>query len=100
MGTRIEWTRLGHIFRHSYYVYQYATGLLIATGLVHQLIDTKELPLNKYYQFLEAGSSKKSMELLNDLGVDFKDGTIFKNGFCVLKDDIDEFEHLIVSEKE
>ena len=39
----IEWTRLGHLYRWSYYPYKYATGLLMASVVVDSLVDKKSL---------------------------------------------------------
>ena len=35
----VEWTRLGHLYRWSYYPYKYATGLLIASVVVDSFIN-------------------------------------------------------------
>lgn len=62
--TNIEWTRLGHLYRWSYYPYKYATGLLMASVVVDSLVDRKTLSKEDYIKFLSAGSSQYSLDLL------------------------------------
>ena len=93
-----EWTRLGHIYRWSYYNYKYATGLLIASNVVSSLTDNKTLSKEKYIEFLSSGSSMYSLDLLKILNIDFKNNEIFDEGFKVLENDIKSLEK-ILSEK-
>ncbi len=87
----IEWSRLGHLYRHSYYPYKYATGLLIASVVVN-FLETEKYFREKYLNFLSLGSSMYSLELLKTLDVDFKNLEILNNGFLVLKEDIEKLE--------
>ena len=67
---KIEWSRLGHLYRHSYYPYKYATGLLIASTVVQSLVEEKSLSEDEYIAFLSAGSNQYSVELLKQIKVD------------------------------
>lgn len=80
---KIEWAKLGHLFRHNYYVYQYATGLLMANIVVHELLegDGSNITQESYYQFLKSGSSKPSLELLKNLGIDFQNTEFMNRSF-------------------
>lgn len=91
----IEWTRLGHLYRWSYYPYKYATGLLIANVVVDSLVDSKTLSNKQYLKFLTSGSSYYSLDLLKMVNVDFMNSNIIDNGFKVLKKDINELEKII-----
>ena len=91
----IEWTRLGHLIRHSYYSYTYATGLLMASVVVHSLIDEQTLTKEEYIKFLASGSSMYSLPLLETIGIDMTDSTIIENGFKVLEEDILKLEKLL-----
>lgn len=95
----IEWTRLGHLFRWSFYPYKYATGLLIASLVINSLFDNHTLSVNKYIEFLKAGSSKYSLNLLKDLNVDLTNENLINNGFKVLEKDIEKLEKLLVKDK-
>lgn len=83
-----EWTRLGHLYRWSYYPYKYATGLLISS-LIVDLITTNKLSTDKYIEFLSSGSSNYSLELLKILNIDLTNSLILQNGFNVVTNDID-----------
>ena len=91
----VEWLRLGHLYRWSYYPYKYVTGLIIASVVVDSLLDKKTLSKEKYIKFLSSGSSMYSLELLKILNVDLTNLNIIENGFNVMKDDIEKLEELL-----
>ena len=93
--SKVEWTRLGHLFRWNYYVYKYATGLIIAGNVVNLLVDKKILTQEKYLEFLSMGSSEYSLDLLNNIGIDLTNSKVIDESFSVLKKDIENFKKLI-----
>lgn len=90
-----EWARLGHLYRWSYYVYKYATGLIIASSVVESIIDQKSLSVDQYLEFLSSGSNAYSLDLLSSLGIDLTDETIINKSFSILEKDINEFEKIL-----
>ena len=92
----VEWTRLGHLYRWSYYPYKYATGLLIASVVVNSLVNEKTLSKEQYLEFLSSGSSLYSLELLKMLNIDMTNSTIIDNGFKVLENDIKELQKILI----
>jgi oligoendopeptidase F len=64
-----EWSRIPH-FYYNFYVYQYATGLSAALALSRQIIDEGQPAIDRYLTFLSSGSSRPSIALLRDAGVD------------------------------
>lgn len=88
----IEWTRLGHLYRWSYYPYKYATGLIIASVVVNSILNDQSLSIEQYLQFLSSGSSLYSLDLLKILNIDLRKSNIIDNGFKVMKKDIEELE--------
>ena len=52
--SNIEWTRLGHLYRWSYYPYKYAPGLIMASVVVHSLLDEHSLSKEQYLKFLSS----------------------------------------------
>lgn len=88
----VEWTRLGHLYRWSYYPYKYATGLIIASLIVNSLLDENTLSKEQYIKFLSSGSSMYSLDLLRLLDVDLTNTDIIDNGFKVLEKDIKKLE--------
>ena len=86
----VEWTRLVHLYRWSYYPYKYATALLIASVIVDSLVDKKTLLEEDYIKFLSAGSSKYSLDLLKMINIDLIDTDIIEAGFNVMAEFIEE----------
>lgn len=64
-----EWARIPH-FYYNFYVYQYATGLSAALALSEQIITEGAPAVERYLRFLSSGSSRSSIDLLRDAGVD------------------------------
>lgn len=91
----IEWTRLGHLYRWSYYPYKYATGLIMASVVVNSLLDEHTLSNEKYLEFLSSGSSLYSLDLLKMIDIDLKKSNIIDRGFKVMEKDIEELEKII-----
>ena len=88
----VEWIRLGHLFRWSYYPYKYATGLIISSILVNELLDTKTLTKEEYIEFLSSGSNAYSLDLLKKLKIDLTDNSIIEDGFKVLEKSINQLK--------
>jgi oligoendopeptidase F len=64
-----EWARIPHFYAN-FYVYQYATGLSAALALSKQIIAEGQPAVERYLRFLRSGSSRSSIDLLRDAGVD------------------------------
>lgn len=94
-----EWTRLGHLYRWSYYPYKYATGLLMASVVVDSLVDKKSLSKEDYIKFLSAGSSQYSLDLLKILNIDLINTNIIESGFNVMAEDIKELQKVLYLNK-
>ena len=65
---KLEWAYIPH-FYYKYYVYSYATGLSSALSFAN-LIEQNPENAEKYLNMLRAGSSKDSVTLLKEAGVD------------------------------
>lgn len=97
--TNIEWTRLEHLYRWSYYPYKYATGLLMASVVVDSLIDRKTLSKEDYIKFLSAGSSQYSLDLLKIIHIDLINTNVIESGFNVMSEDIKKLQKVLDSVK-
>lgn len=95
----IEWTRLGHLYRWSYYPYKYATGLLIANIVVDSLVDEKSLSKEQYLEFLALGSHQYSLDLLKMLQIDLTNTDVLHRGFQVLEQNINELDKILIRKK-
>ena len=91
----VEWTRLGHLYRWSYYPYKYATGLLMASIVVDSLVNKKILSKEDYFKFLSSGSSQYSLDLLKILNIDLLNSNIIESGFNVMAEDINELQKIL-----
>ena len=91
----VEWTRLGHLYRWSYYPYKYATGLLMASIVVDSLVNKKSLSKEDYIKFLSSGSSQYSLDLLKTLNIDLLNSNIIESGFNVMAEDIKELQKIL-----
>lgn len=65
----IEWARIPH-FYSAFYVYKYATGFSAATSLKQQILSEGQPAVNRYIDFLKAGSSDYPLNILKKAGVD------------------------------
>jgi oligoendopeptidase F len=77
-GSNLWWTYVPH-FRNYFYVYTYASGLLISKyfqKLVHE--DPSEIKTVK--EMLSVGSSKSPQQLFMDLGLDIRKKDIWEDG--------------------
>lgn len=68
-----EWLRIPH-FYHSFYVYQYATGVSAAISIAGKILNGENVDgkpaLEGYKDFLKSGGSDYSINLLKKAGVD------------------------------
>ncbi len=88
---RHEWSRVPHFYR-AFYVYQYATGLVAATALARAVLAGDEVARQRYLAFLAAGSSKDSLELLRDAGVDLMTAEPYHAAFTTMEQDLTTLE--------
>src|SRR5690606_18923338 len=65
----LEWARIPHFYMN-YYVYQYATGYSAATALSQKILDEGPTAVERYKDFLKAGSSLDPIDVLKKAGVD------------------------------
>ncbi len=89
--SNIEWTRLGILFRRTYYSFKYATGLLIASKVVNSIF-TDKFYVDKYIDFLESGDSDTPINLLSKLNIDINN---LNEGFLLIKQDVDKFIKIV-----
>jgi oligoendopeptidase F len=63
------WTRVPH-FYYNFYVFQYATGFAASEVLVEKVKNEGNSAVDKYLNFLKAGSSDYPIQILKAAGVD------------------------------
>ncbi|HUG17223.1 MAG TPA: oligoendopeptidase F, partial [Thermomicrobiales bacterium] len=92
--TPIEWARIPHFYR-AFYVYQYATGMSAAAALSRMLLDGGETERARYIEFLSGGSSKYSLDLLRDAGVDMTTAEPIEQALDLFGSLVSKLEQLI-----
>ncbi len=90
----LEWARIPH-FYYNYYVYQYATGYSAATSLANQILTEKDVAVERYKDFLKAGSSDFPIEVLKKAGVDMTSKQPILEALDVFEEKLNEFESLL-----
>lgn len=87
-GMRNGWIYVGH-FRRFFYVYSYASGLLISKALQNMVkSDKKNIVLVK--RFMSSGSSMSPKELFSTLGIDISKKDIWENGIRSIKETLNK----------
>lgn len=92
-----EWARIPHFYMN-YYVYQYATGYAAATSLANQILTEKGPAVERYKNYLKAGSSDYPIEVLKQAGVDMTEKQPIIEALNVFEEKLNEFEKLINKE--
>lgn len=90
----LEWARIPH-FYYNFYVYQYATGYSAATALAKQILNEGQPAVDRYLDFLKAGSSDYPIEVLKKAGVDMTSSEPIKQALSVFEETLDELESLL-----
>jgi oligoendopeptidase F len=90
----LEWARIPH-FYYNYYVYQYATGFSAATALSKQILEEGNPAVERYIEFLKAGSSDYPIEVLKKAGVDMTTSKPVEEACKVFEEKLNEMEVLL-----
>ncbi|MEH7347050.1 oligoendopeptidase F [Bacillus sp. JJ1532] len=90
----LEWSRIPH-FYYNYYVYQYATGFSAATALSKQILEEGQPAVDRYIEFLKAGSSDYPIEVLKKAGVDMTSSKPVEDACKVFEEKLNEMEKLL-----
>ncbi len=90
----LEWSRIPH-FYYNYYVFQYATGFSAATALSKQILEEGQPAVDRYLDFLKAGSSDYPIEVLKKAGVDMTSSEPIKQALQVFEEKLTEMEQLL-----
>ncbi|TWT12410.1 oligoendopeptidase F [Streptococcus sp. sy004] len=89
-----EWARIPH-FYYNYYVYQYATGFAAASYLAEKIVHGSQEDKDKYLDYLKAGNSDYSMNVIAKAGVDMTTVDYLNAAFKVFEARLIELEELV-----
>ncbi len=90
----VEWAYIRH-FYYNFYVYQYSTSFVASTALSQKILDGEEGALERYMDFLKAGSSDYSVELVKKAGVDLTSPEPYRATVKVMNDVMDQIEAIL-----
>ncbi len=90
----IEWACVPH-FYYDFYVYQYATGIVAANSLAHDVLRGREGAPERYARFLSSGGSDYPLELLRAAGVDLESPDPYDATFRAVERRLDDLEALL-----
>lgn len=93
-SARLVWARIPH-FYYNFYVYQYATGIAASNQFVKNIKDDKDGAVEKYLEFLKAGSSAYPVEVLKASGVDMMASAPVDNLLSDFGDVVDQMEEIL-----
>ncbi len=79
-GSENWWIYISHI-RRSFYVYSYASGLLISKSLQNSFKKDKNF-IEKVKYLLSAGTSASPKDIFANMGIDITDKTFWENGLA------------------
>lgn len=91
-GSENWWIYWSHI-RNFFYVYSYASGLLISKSLQKSTRENKEF-IKKVKIYFEAGKSDTARNIFLNLGIDIADRTFWEKGLENISEYLDEAEML------
>jgi oligoendopeptidase F len=87
------WVYWSHI-RNFFYVYSYASGLLISKSL-QSLVRKKPKDISKVKEFLSAGESMSPKEIFSTLGIDISKREFWEEGIKEIRSLLEEFENCL-----
>ncbi|MEI7742022.1 MAG: M3 family oligoendopeptidase [bacterium] len=91
-GSENWWVYWSHI-RRFFYVYSYASGLLISKSLQHSVRADKKF-IGKVKEFLSAGTCESPKDIFARLGVDIADAKFWEAGIAEVENLLNETEIL------
>ncbi len=94
----MEWAFIPH-FYYNFYVYQYSTSFTASISLAEKVLNKEEGALENYLEFLAAGSSDYSIELLKKAGVDMTSTEPFDKTIEAMNKVMDEIEKILDSKE-
>lgn len=92
---RWEWLYIPHLYHTPFYCYAYSFGNLLVLSLYQQFREEgKSSFIPKYYKLLSSGGSRKTEELLSDIGIDISSRAFWQQGFDLVERNVQELRDL------
>lgn len=87
------WVSVPH-FYSKFYVWQYSTGIVCAINFASKILNKEPNALENYYNFLRAGGSDYSLNILRKCGIDLETDEPYKVAFDFVEKNLVELERL------
>ena len=91
---KYEWARIPHFYT-PFYVYKYATGLIVALIIASDILSNVPGAKEKYLKFLKSGASDYPLNILAEVGIDISDSVTIRKAFKLIEDKLEQLESLI-----
>lgn len=91
--TGVTWAQFGHLYV-PFYTFQYAAGIAAAAALAQDVLGGEAGAVERYLDFLRAGSSVPPIEALRRAGVDLTSAEPIQRAFDVLEGYVENLEEL------
>lgn len=92
---RWEWLYIPHLYHTPFYCYAYSFGNLLVLSLYHQFRkEGKSSFIPKYYKLLSTGGSRKTEEILSDIGIDISSRDFWQQGFDLVEKNVQDLRDL------
>jgi oligoendopeptidase F len=92
---RWEWLYIPHLYHTPFYCYAYSFGNLLVLSLYQQFREEgKSSFIPKYYKLLSSGGSRKTEEILSDIGIDIASRAFWQQGFDLVERNVQELRDL------
>ena len=91
---KYEWARIPHFYT-PFYVYKYATGLIVALIIASDILNNTPGAKEKYLKFLKSGASDYPLNILAEVGIDISDSVTIRKAFKLIEDKLEQLESLI-----
>lgn len=92
--SRYEWIMRSHYYCN-FYLYSYAICICVASSLAFDILNKKEGTLEKYYQFLQAGSDQSPLEIFAILGVNLEEDEVYENAIRYFDSLIEKYKEIL-----
>ena len=91
---KYEWARIPHFYT-PFYVYKYATGLIVALIIASDILNNIPGAKEKYLKFLKSGASDYPLNILAQVGIDISDSNTMNKAFKLIEEKLVQLESLI-----
>jgi len=90
-----EWAYIPHFLNYTYYVFQYSTSLIYATGISEKIKAEGQPAIDNYYKILKGGGSDYPVNLVKKAGIDPLGSEAFDITIKRMNDVMDQIEEIL-----